>query len=60
MDVLGQTLIHVINSTHYNTETKVHFCVMLFKHFLKAYSQVTFTETVLFSGLPKPLYAVQV
>ena len=36
MDVLGQTLIQVIDSTVYcNTENKrkVHLCLTLFKHF---------------------------
>ena len=46
MDVLGQTLIQVIDSTvHYNTEykRKVHLCLTLLKHFFNAYSQITFT-----------------
>ena len=46
MDVLGQTLIQVIDSiVHYNIENKrkVHLCLTLFKHFFNAYLQVTFT-----------------
>ena len=46
MDVLGQTLIQVIDSTvHYNTENKgkVHLCLALFIIFFNAYSHVTFT-----------------
>ena len=63
MDVLGLTLIEVIHSTvHNDIENiwKVHLCLTLVKVFFNTYSQVTFTLIVRFSGLPKPLYAVQV
>ena len=63
MDVLCLTPIQVNDSTvHYNTENKrkLHLCLTLFKHFLNAYSQVTFTWTARLSFLPKPLYTVQV
>ena len=62
MDVLGLTSIEVIDSrVQYNTQNiwKVHLCSTLVKVLFNAYSQVTFTYTVWFSGLPKPLYAEQ-
>ena len=65
IDVLSQTSIPLIDSTTYHITTqkkiwKVHLCLTLVNVFLNTYSRVTFTETVCFSGLPKPLYAVQV
>ena len=38
----------------------MHLCLTLVTVVFNAYLQVTFTYTVWFSGLPKPLYAVQV
>ena len=46
MDVLGQTLIQVIDSTvHYNAEDKwkVHLCQTSVKVIFNGYSQVTVT-----------------
>ena len=63
MDILSQTSIQVMDSTvHYNTENiwKVHLCLTSVNVFFYTYSQITFTSPVWLSGLPKPLYAVQV
>ena len=63
MDVLSQTSIKVIDSTITLQHRKYMESASLLnisQCFFNAYSQVTFTWTVRFSGLPKPLYAVQV
>ena len=63
MDVPSQTLITVIDSTiHYNTEKIYGKCISV--RYQSMFFQCILTSnihiTVRFSGLPKPLYALQV